>query len=149
MSNLWQSLFKSTSLKMNTTYHPQTNGQTEVVNHYIETYLRYFASSKPRSWAKFLPWAEYQYNTPLHSTTNTTPFQVVYGRPPPLIRGIPTALSNLEVDQLLQDRDTMSAILCEQLVCAQQHMKSVVDRHRHNMFFQVGDWVYLKFHPYW
>ena len=61
MSNFWQSLFKSqgTSLKMSTAYHPQMDGQMKVVNRCIETSFRFFASSKPHAWAKFLPWAEY------------------------------------------------------------------------------------------
>ena len=51
ISHFWRSLFKSqgTSLKMRTAYHPQTDGQTKVVNWCIEAYLRCFASSKPRS----------------------------------------------------------------------------------------------------
>ena len=151
MSNFWQSLFKSqvTSLKMSTTYHPQTYGKTEVVNRCIETYLRCFASSKPRSWAKFLPWAEYWYNTSFHSATQTTPFRVVYGQEPPLlISGTLTALPNSKVDTLLQDQDIMIKVLRKQLLRAQQHMKIAADRHRHDLSFEVGDSVYLKFQPY-
>ena len=151
MSNFWQSLFKSqgTSLKMRTTYHPQTNGQTEVVNRCIETYLCCFASSKPDSWAKFLPWAKYWYNTSFHSATQTSPFLVVYGwEPPPLISGTPIALPNLEVDTLLQDRDIMITVLREQLLRAQQCMKTAIDHHRRNLSFEVGDSVCLKFQLY-
>lgn len=89
LSLFWTELFKlqGTTLKRSIASHPQTDGQTEVVNHCIETYLRCFASNKQGQWAEWLAWSECWYNTTFHSSTRTTHFQILYGRdPPPLIR---------------------------------------------------------------
>jgi hypothetical protein len=60
-SNFWQELFKiqGTELHLSTTYHPRTDGQTEVVNKCLETYLRCFSLEKKNQWAQWLPLAEW------------------------------------------------------------------------------------------
>jgi hypothetical protein len=59
-SNFWQELFKlqGTQLHLSTTYHPQTDGQTEVVNKCLETYLRFFSSENQNQWDQWLPLVE-------------------------------------------------------------------------------------------
>ena len=48
---------------MSSAYHPQTDGQTEVVNKSLEHRLRTYAAVKPHSWVEWLPLAEYWFNT--------------------------------------------------------------------------------------
>ena len=82
MSLFWQELFliQGTVLKMSSSYHPETDGQTEVVNRCLETYLRCFVLERPKYWVDWIPWVELWYNTTFHVTTGKTPFEVVYGR---------------------------------------------------------------------
>ncbi|WVZ49479.1 hypothetical protein U9M48_000837 [Paspalum notatum var. saurae] len=83
--HVWRDLFKmaAVTLRMSTAFHPQTDGQTEVVNKVIAMYLRCVTGDRPCAWLDWLPWAEYCYNTLYHSALRATPFEVVYGWPPP------------------------------------------------------------------
>lgn len=121
MSLFWGELFRiqGTKLCHSTAYHPQSDGQTEVVNKSVETYLRCFINGQPKLWASWLPWAEYCYNTACHTATGITPFKALYGRdPPPLVKFTPgkTGVSSLE-EQLIE-RDAMIDDLKSNLVRA-------------------------------
>ena len=151
LSHFWTELFKlqGVALHMSSAYHPQTDGQTEVVNRCLETYLRCFTSRKPTKWAQWLPWAEYWYNTSYHSSTQHTPFFVVYGRQPPkLLRYGDTPTANANVEELLKDRDSLLVELRENLEVAQAKMQKEANKHRREVEFVVGDKVYLKLRPY-
>ncbi|MCI22963.1 ROOT HAIR defective 3 GTP-binding family protein [Trifolium medium] len=71
VSKFWADLFKfsGTLLRMSSSYHPQTDGQTEVTNRTIEQYLRAFVHAKPNTWFRLLPWAEYHYNTSFNTAS--------------------------------------------------------------------------------
>src|SRR3954470_5102000 len=55
-SNFWQALFKmlDTRLAMSTSFHPQTDGQTERTNRTLEQILRNYVSYKQDNWDQCL-----------------------------------------------------------------------------------------------
>ncbi|KAF8750825.1 hypothetical protein RHS01_09156 [Rhizoctonia solani] len=61
---------------------PESDGQTERVNQFIEFYLRLYVAADHSDWASWLPLAEYAYNNARHSATGKTPFKLVYGQNP-------------------------------------------------------------------
>jgi hypothetical protein len=62
---------------MSSSYHSQTDGQTERLNQCLEGFLRCTVHSCPRQWHKWLPVAEYWYNTTIHSSLGKSPFEVL------------------------------------------------------------------------
>jgi hypothetical protein len=150
-SIFWQELFKlqGTQLHINSTYHPQTNGQTKVVNKCLERYLRCFASKKQHQWAQWLPLAEWWYKTSYHTTTRMTPFEVVYGQKPPSVLSYLPGTSKVQaVDQTLTVREDILHTLKENLVMAQNCMKQQADQVRSERQFSEGDQVFLRLQPY-
>ena len=64
---------------MSISYHPQSDGQTEIVNKWIEGYLRNYVAGQQRTWIKWLHLGEYCYNTTHHMSIKMTPFKALYG----------------------------------------------------------------------
>jgi len=63
-STFWKKVHDSLGTKLNfsTTYHPQTDGQTERMNQIFEDMLRACVLQYGTSWDKSLPYAEFSYN---------------------------------------------------------------------------------------
>jgi hypothetical protein len=94
------------------------------------------AGYHPRSWLRWLPWAEFCYNTSLQSALKTTPFEVVYGRPPPtLIPFQPGSTHVAAIDRQLRDWDTFIAEIRERLLQAQGIKKHQHDQNRRQVEF--------------
>lgn len=150
-SKLWQDIFTAMGIELrySSAYHPQSDGQTERVNQCIENYLRCMISTEPKKWALHLSMAEYWYNTSFHSSLKKTPFQAMYGYPPPDLH-IPHlgASSTSEVAEFVTDRNAMWQQLKSNLANAQARMKKYADQKRVERTLSVGDMVYLKMQPY-
>jgi hypothetical protein len=85
--HFWKKLFSclGTQLAHSSSYHPQYDGQTEIVNKFLEGYLRCFVFDKQTQWFKLLTLAEWWYNTSFHTARKMTPFMALYGYRPPSI----------------------------------------------------------------
>jgi hypothetical protein len=92
---------------------------------------------------------EFWYNTNFHNSLNTTPFEALYGYPPPLLSlgSVPKSV-NQAVNEYFEERQLAMKVLKEQLNRAQDRMKRFADKKRSERTFNVGDWVYLKLQPY-
>ena len=75
-----------TQLADGSSYHPQSDGKTEIVNKCLEEYLRCIVSDKQTQRVKWLPLVEWWYNTSLHTAKKMTPFMALYGYHPPSIK---------------------------------------------------------------
>jgi hypothetical protein len=146
-SKFWTELMRlmGTKLHMTTAFHPQSDGQTEAANRVITMYLRCFTGDRPRQWLRWLPWAEFVYNTAYQSSLRDTPFRVVYGRDPPTIRSFdPGETRVAAVATSMAEREAFLQDVRYRLEQAQATQKRHYDKMHRAVSYKLGDWVLLR-----
>ncbi|KAL4379220.1 hypothetical protein GQ457_02G026210 [Hibiscus cannabinus] len=151
LSHFWRTLWSKlgTKLMFSTTCHPQTDGQTEVVNRVLSTLLRAVIKKNIKTWEDCLPHVEFAYNHAVHSATNMSPFEVVYGYNPTT----PLDMLPLPFEQVM-NRDGQSK--AEFVMKLHQQVKENLERRtrqyetrankvKKRVTFDVGDWVWVHF----
>ena len=152
-SHFWQTLWSmlGTKLKFFTAYHPETDGQTEVVNRSLGNLLRSLVGDNLTTWDVLIPHAEFVYNASANCTTGMSPFDVAHGLVPrkpldlvledPHIRafedGVAFAQHVSELHKYIHDRIT-------QPNAAYKH---AADSHRRHRSFEVRDKVMVQLRP--
>ena len=132
-------------LHMTSTFHPQSDGQTEAANKVIVMYLRCFTGDRPQQWLRWLPWVEYIYNTAYQSSLKDTPFKVVYGRDPPSIHSYePRETRVAAVAKTMAAREEILVDVRYRLEQTQAVQKKFYDRLHRPVSYAVGDWVLLR-----
>ena len=139
-----------TRLEFSTTFHPQTNGQTEGVNQILEDMLRACALDYGSSWDDNLPYAEFSYNNSYQTSLKMAPFEALYRR------RCRTPLSWDEVGDrqlfgpdLIKESEQKVKLIRDRLKVAQSRQKSYADSKRKETVYKVGDRVYLRVSPLW
>ena len=132
-------------------YHPQTDGNTERVNRVMEDMLRHFVHADQTNWGTLLPLVEFAINNAYHTSVNTTPFMLNYGRARVLPAWLTLARHERGDERVLPAvhglmntvQDAISrAKLC--LEAARQRQKAYADAHRRDVTFNVGQEVLLS-----
>lgn len=124
-SHFWTELLKLADVQLcrSTAYHPQSDGQTEMLNRCLEAYLRCFVHACPSKWSHWLSSAEFWYNTCTHSTIGRTPFEAMYDYALRMLAVNTSDATNTEVQTWVSDRGWMDQLLQHHLYRAKHRMK--------------------------
>jgi hypothetical protein len=138
-----------TELTPSTSYHPQTDGKTEIVNKWVDGYLRNYVSGQQRAWVRWLHLGEHCYNTTFHMSIGMTPFRALYGYDAPTLIDLVFEDSRAPKakDWIVESQEILK-VLKENLQMAQNLQKVSVNRHRTERSFEIGDPVFLRLQPY-
>ncbi|BDA51628.1 probable transposon Ty3-G Gag-Pol polyprotein [Coccomyxa sp. Obi] len=148
-SLFWRSLTGrlGIDLKMSTSRHPETDGQTERVNRVIGDTLR-ATEGEGASWDKRLPSVEFAINSAEHASTGFSPFYLYTGRHPEGPETARTrqikAIDNPAATDRLEEIARVQQAAKKSLAKTQEAMKRNADQHRRPTNFQEGDRVMLS-----
>jgi hypothetical protein len=132
-----------------TSYQPQTDGKTEIVNKWVEGYLRNYLGGQQRTWVKWLHLGEQCYNTTFHMSVGMTPFRALYEYDAPTLVDLVFGESRdpKAKDWIIESQEILK-LLKENLQMVQNRQKISADRHTIERNFEVGDLVFLRLQPY-
>ncbi|KAK3007067.1 hypothetical protein RJ639_016631 [Escallonia herrerae] len=149
--NFWTELFKlfGSQLLMSSSYHPESDSQTERFNSMLEEYLCHFVSATQKNWVKLLDVSQLCFNSCKSSSTGKSAFEIVNGQQPllphtvnvPNVGKSPRAISFSE--EWRQNIDLAHSYLEK----AARRMKKHADKNRRSQEFNVGDKVMVKLLP--
>ena len=151
LGHFWRSLWKllGTTLDMSSAYHPQSDGQTEVVNRSLDNLLHCLVGDAIKSWDSKLPQAVFAHNHSTNWSTCLCPFQVIYETIP---RG-PVSLSTLpdlthshgDATSFVKNLAHVHSETVANLEAATAKYTSAANKRCRRMIFDIGDlvWVYL------
>ncbi|KAJ9566128.1 hypothetical protein OSB04_002094 [Centaurea solstitialis] len=148
LSHFWRSLWNMVNTKLNfsSAYHPQTDGQTEVVNRSLGNLLRCLVGDHVKAWDQKLCQAEFAHNHAVNRSTGFSPFQVVYSVQPrgPLdLMSLPVAGSvPKKMEDFVDGLHEVHKAVYDNLVRANAKYKQFADQTRKQVDFEVGDFVW-------
>uniref|UniRef100_A0A803TSU7 Gypsy retrotransposon integrase-like protein 1 n=1 Tax=Anolis carolinensis TaxID=28377 RepID=A0A803TSU7_ANOCA len=132
---------------LSSAFHPMTNGAVERTQQTLGQFLRMYSNMRQNDWSRWLAFAELAFNSTIHSATNKTPFEVVYGYEIQPLPQLPRWTENEETEagkwktQMLECWSQVTASLKE----AHKKYKAFADRKRvEGDKLDKGDLVWLS-----
>lgn len=166
-SNLIKEISKLFKIKkINTSaYHPQSNGALERSHSTLADYLKHYVNEDQTNWDKWIDFAMFSYNTSVHTSTQFTPFELIFG----FKANLPSSIVKEPefkyyydnyLDELILKLQKSREIARNKLINSKEYNKQIYDKKCKNIQFKVGDSVYLsneaikpgksrKLSPYW
>ncbi|KAK8934500.1 hypothetical protein KSP39_PZI014301 [Platanthera zijinensis] len=151
MGYFWKTLWRKLGTKLNfsSAYHPQSDGQTEVVNRSLGNLLRCLAGEQPKQWDLALAQAEFAYNSTVNRSTNKSPFEIVYGFPIPHYldrHSLPSfERTSFDATTWVENLKTLHEIIHNKLQVTSEKYKASANDHRRDLSFSEGDLVLVHF----
>ncbi|CAA3008078.1 DNA RNA polymerases superfamily [Olea europaea subsp. europaea] len=140
-----------TKLKFSMAYHPQTDGQIEVVNRSLGNLLRCLVQENLRNWDLILPVTQIAYNSSINRSLGMSPFEAVHEYKPreplDLIPMSPQARASVSAEAFAQHLRDLHIEINKQLEASNAQYKLQADLHKRHIEFHVGDYVMVRIRP--
>jgi len=150
-ASFWQSLWRmfGTKLPMSTSYHPQTDGQTERANRTLETAIRAYVADEQDNWDLTLDPLEMAQNDSLHASTGYSPFYLNYGRHPSMpideyLSQVATIGGQTDAVRFASDLHITLSKARNNIAVALERQAHYANKKRRDVSFEVGDKVLLS-----
>nr|GEU50919.1 putative reverse transcriptase domain-containing protein [Tanacetum cinerariifolium] len=136
-------------VNMSTTYHLETDRQSERTIQTLKDMLRACVIDFRKGWEKHLSLVEFSYNNSYHASIKATPFEVLYGRKCRLpVCWAEVGDVQLTGPEIIHETTKKIVQIRQRLQAARDRKRSHANVRRKPLEFQVADRVMLKVSPH-
>ena len=129
---------------LSTSFHPQTDGQTEIMNQIVEDTLRHYVSPTQEDWDEWIAAVEFAINNSYQETVRSTPFRLNYGQDPLTPPTVELPLRGPAARKWLEQNTQMIERARYFGKCAQDRQKAYADDRRRPVDYQLNQWIMLS-----
>ncbi|KAB0362529.1 hypothetical protein FD754_006685, partial [Muntiacus muntjak] len=154
ISDLIQQVSKTMNVKwkLHTAYRPQSSGMVERTNRTLKETLSKWIIETDSSWVDLLPMALLKLRMTPRSH-GYSPYEIVYGRPPPIIRQVTTDILQVGGDGISQQMEQLGKVINQVTKFVQERISFPLGEQMHEFIsgdqVWVKDWTHDSLSPRW